>query len=69
MRREFKKALRFAISECYDIGYHLTELEKMIEATDPVDIAKKLVLSGEFQHGIRELTKLGRQDLTVKAPM
>ena len=69
MRRDFEKALRSAISQCYAIGYQPTILEGMINTSNPVDVAKKLVLSGEFQHGIRELTKLGRQDLTIEAIM
>ena len=54
MRRDFEKALRSAISQCYAIGYQPTILEGMINTSNPVDVAKKLVLSGEFQHGIHQ---------------
>ena len=41
----------------------------MIEREHPVEVGKKLVLSGDLQHGIRELGKLGHLELTIESIM
>lgn len=69
LRDEFDAQVRSAIGRCYDLGYTPTRFEQMIEAAHPVEVAKQLVVSGEFQHGIRELTKLGHQELTIEGIM
>ena len=66
LRDEFMAAVRSAVGQCHDIGYIPSHFERMIEASHPVEVAKKLVISGEFQHGICELTKLGHQELTIE---
>lgn len=69
LRDEFGAAIRSAIGQCYDLGYIPSRFEQMIESAHPVEVAKRLVVSGEFQHGIRELTKLGHQELTIEGIM
>jgi hypothetical protein len=69
LRDEFEAEVRSAIGKCYELGYVPTRFEQMIESAHPVEVAKQLVVSGEFQHGIRELTKLGHQDLTIESLM
>ncbi len=69
IRDEFNAEVRSAIGKCYDLGYTPTRFEQMIESAHPVEVAKQLVVSGDFQHGIRELTKLGHQELTIEGVM
>ena len=69
LRDEFEAEVRSAIDKCYDLGYIPSRFEQMIESAHPVEIAKQLVVSGEFQHGIREPTKLGHQELTIESIM
>jgi hypothetical protein len=69
LREEFWAAVRSAVVQCYGLGYAPSRFEKMIESSHPVEVAKRLVISGDFQHGIRELTKLGRKDLTIESLM
>lgn len=69
LRDEFAAEVQSAIGKCYDLEYIPSRFEQMIESAHPVEVAKQLVVSGEFQHGIRELTKLGHQELTVEGIM
>lgn len=69
LRDEFGAAVRSAIGQCYDLGYIPSRFEQMVESAHPVEVAKQLVVSGEFQHGIRELTNLGHQELTIEGIM
>lgn len=69
LREQFESAIRAAIGASYELGYTPTRFEQMIEASHPVEVGKKLVLSGEMQHGIRELAKLGHLELTIESMM
>ncbi|MGO3057326.1 hypothetical protein ACT3R7_14315 [Halomonas sp. AOP43-A1-21] len=62
----FKATVMNAVKECYQIGYAPTRFETMIQEAHPVEVAKKFVISGEFQYGFKELLKLGRADLTIE---
>ena len=66
LRDTFKADVMAAIERCYDIGYSPNIFKRMIEAQHPVEVGKKLVLSGEFQYGIKELSKLGHLELTIE---
>lgn len=41
----------------------------MLESLGGVSLAKKLVISGELQEGLKKLAKLGRLDLSMEAIM
>jgi hypothetical protein len=69
IRDEFLVEIKSAIGQCYDLGYAPTQFEQMIEKIHPVEVAKKFVASGVFQHGFTELNKMGRPDLTVEGIM
>ena len=69
LRDEFDEQVRSAIKRCYELGYKPSRFMQMIEEAHPVEVAKRLVVSGEFQHGIQELTKLGHQELTIEGIM
>lgn len=65
-RDEFSAQIQAAIQECYEIGYPPTRFEEMIRNAHPVEVARRLVLSGDFQDGFRNIVGMGRQDLTVE---
>lgn len=69
IRQKFKAKVHDSIRESYEIGYSPTRFESMIQDRHPVEVAKKLVLSGEVQTGVKELKKLGRLDLTIESLM
>jgi hypothetical protein len=69
LRDEFDAAVRSATERCLDIGYHPNIFRQMIERQHPVEVGKRLVLSGELQHGIRELAKLNHLELTIESIM
>ena len=66
LRDKFKAAVLSAVERCYDIGYSPNILKQMIEREHPVEVAKKLVVSGDLQYGIRELGKLGHLELSIE---
>ncbi|MGQ2966372.1 hypothetical protein [Methylophilus sp.] len=69
LRDEFLAEIKSAVSKCYELGYAPTRFEQMIESNHPVEVAKKFVLSGEFQYGFKELNKLGKPELTIESIM
>ena len=69
LRDEFKAEVISAIGRSRGLGYTPTRFIQMMEDTHPVEIAKQLVVSGEFQHGIQELTRRDHQELTIEAIM
>ncbi|WP_394201411.1 hypothetical protein [Shewanella waksmanii] len=68
-RDRFEAAVRAAVRECYEIGYAPTRFEQMISVDHPVEVARKFVVSGDFQYGFRELLNMGRNDLTIESIM
>lgn len=68
-RDRFEAAVNAAIRECYEIGYAPTRFEQMINSEHPVEVARKFIVSGDFQYGFRELISLGRNDLTIESLM
>ncbi|MFK5894348.1 MAG: hypothetical protein QM504_14090 [Pseudomonadota bacterium] len=69
LRDEFKAEIKSAVGQCYDLGYAPTRFEQMIENSHPVEVAKKFVVSSEFQSGFKELKKMGKLELTVEGIM
>ena len=69
LRDEFDRAVREAIRESYSIGYPPIRFEQMIESSHPVEVAKRLITSGEIQDGFRSIVRLGRSDITVESIM
>lgn len=68
-REKFKAVVIAATERCYDFGYPPNIFRQMIASQHPVEVGKKLVLSGELQHGIRELAKLGHLEFTIESIM
>ena len=69
IRENFKAEVISATERCYDIGYSPNIFKQMISSQHPVEVGKKLVLSGELQYGIRELAKLSHLELTIESIM
>ncbi len=69
IKTEFTSRLRDAVRQCYELGYHPTRFEQMLDTLGGVNLAKKLVLSGDLQDGLKTLAKLGRLDLSMEAMM
>jgi len=69
VRAAFADAIFEAIRECREFGYHPAKWESMNRELTPVGAAKKLVLSGDFQQGLKRLLGESREHLTVEAIM
>lgn len=69
LKSEFAARLRASIRECREIGYHPNNFEQMLDASDGVELAKRLVCSSDLHYGSKELAKLGRLDLSVEGIM
>src|SRR5438045_1060571 len=66
---QFEEGLRDAIVECRKLGYHPHQFEKMLNTSDGVKTAKKLITSGDLQYGLQRIVNLGHPELTVEAIM
>jgi hypothetical protein len=69
LREEFAQAVREAIKNCHEFGYHPVRWEKMINEQHPVDVAIYFIVSGEFQDGFKHLVREGKEDLTMESLM
>lgn len=67
--QQFSAALRSAIRECYDLGYTPRRFEEMLDSSDAVTVAKRLVTSGDLQDGLKRIHSLGRLDLSMEQIM
>jgi len=66
---QFSARVRAAIEECHSLGYHPTRFQQMLEESDAVSVAKRMVVSGELQDGLRRLKSMNRLDLSVESIM
>lgn len=69
LRQEFAVRIRSAIQECYELGYRPTRFEQMLDSNDAVDVAKRLVRSGDLQDGLKRIKSLNRLDLSMEQIM
>jgi hypothetical protein len=69
IRDEFNARLRAAMDECANLGYPPNRIRQMFDASHPVEVAKRLVVSGDFQEGFRAVIAMGRPDLTIESIM
>lgn len=63
---EFEARLRDANRQCIPLGYDPHRFTKMLDDSDGRTLAKKLVISGELQDGLKRLAKLDRLDLSME---
>ncbi|MDZ4349580.1 MAG: hypothetical protein U1A22_08595 [Xanthomonadaceae bacterium] len=66
---EFNARLRTAIQICHELGYHPTRFTQMLDNIGAQATAARLVVSGEFHDGFRELIGRDRADLTMERIM
>lgn len=69
LRNKFSEAIRAAVAEAHKIGLVTPVFERMIIDSHPVEVAKKLILSGKFQQGFMNAINIGRSDITVESIM
>ncbi len=69
LREQFAARVGAAVRECHSLGYHPTRFEQMLEHSDVVAVAKRLVASGDLQEGLKRLKTMGRLDLSVESIM
>ena len=65
----FEGRVRSAVQQCRAIGYHPNDFAAMLENSDAVSLAKRLVTSGDIQSGLKRLVSLGHPDLSVESIM
>ena len=67
---QFTQRLRDACQESIGLGYTPTRMIGMLNSTnDGVAIAKRLVVSGDLQEGLKNTIAIGREDLAVESIM
>ena len=66
---EFTNEMLMTYEQSQQLGYFPTRFKQMVEENGGVETAKKLVLSGEIQSGLRRLKSLGRLDIAMESLM
>ena len=69
LQEQFEARVRAAVQECHSLGYHPTRFEQMLDQADAVSLAKRMVVSGELQSGLKKLKEMNRIDLSVESIM
>jgi len=69
LQEKFAARVRAAVQECHSLGYHPTRFAQMLDQSDAVTLAKRMVASGELQDGLKKLKGMGRIDLSVESIM
>jgi len=69
LEAEFSERLHDSIRQAQNLGYNPTRFEQMLAALGALNMAKKLVISGDLQDGLKTMAKLGRKDLTLESIM
>lgn len=71
LEAEFNAQVQDAVQQCRALGYQPKTFERMLAAhpNNAVEVARRLVTSGEIQDGPKRLKSLGRLDLSVEAIM
>lgn len=66
LEQQFEERLRATLPLCRALGYDPWQFEEMLNDLGGRELAKRLVVSGEFQYGIRRLAQLHRLDLSME---
>ena len=66
LRKAFEEDIRVSIRESRKLGYNPARFIQMLQDSDAVSLAKRLVVSGELQDGFKKMKALGRLDLTME---
>lgn len=67
LESEFATRVQEALAEARELHYYPNRFEQMLAELGAVRLAKKLIISGELQDGLKKMAKLGRKDLTLEA--
>lgn len=67
LRQHFFNAINRSIEESKNLGYEPTIFLQMIQNKHPVEVVKRLVISGDMQTGFTNLIQLGRPELTIES--
>lgn len=66
LAQEFSARVHAALLECHRLKYNPARFEQMLQTSDAVSLAKRLITSGELQDGLNTLKTLGRLDLSLE---
>jgi hypothetical protein len=65
----FNRRCHDAIASAINLGYTPSRMIEMMKTRTPYDIAKRMVISGDIQDGLKKMKKLNRLDLTLESMM
>jgi len=65
----FADRVRMSVEQSADLGYYPARFAAMLRSQPAVNVAVAMVSSGELQHGLRRLARMGRLDLSLEALM
>jgi hypothetical protein len=69
LEAEFEQRLYDAIRESISLGYSPARIETMLKNYGGVKLAKRLVVSGEIQSGIKTIKAMGHPELSIESIM
>ncbi len=69
LESKFAERIQDSIRQSRALGYPPTRFENMLLKMGALRLAKKLVISGDIQTGLKEVAKLGRKDLAMESIM
>lgn len=64
---EFERRLRDSIRESIRLGYNPIRIAQMIDVHGGKETARRLVVAGEIQEGIRTIIEMGHPELSVES--
>ena len=67
LESELAARIQETLAESRELHYYPNRFEQMLAELGAVKLAKKLVVSGELQDGLKKIAKLGRKDLSIEA--
>ena len=66
LEAEFEAAMRSALEEAAELGYHATLFLEKMNRVGAVQYAKELIVSGDLQSGLKRLADMRRPDLSIE---
>jgi uncharacterized protein YktB (UPF0637 family) len=65
----FEARVRSAVAKCRELGYNPNDFQQMLDSSNAVTLAQKLVTSGNIQSGLKKLSSLGKPELSIESIM
>jgi hypothetical protein len=69
LEADFAARVREACDQSRALGHPPSRLESMLRTQHAVNLAKKLMLSGDIHSGLKEMVRAGHPELTLEAIM